>query len=125
MKNTPQHLMIWDGDCAFCRRSVQLAQRLDHDHQFDYAPYQSAPQVHNRPLTPQLQRACERALHVARANGSWLHGGAAVMFFLETTARSRLLKRLFRIARSFPCLVFVEWGYRLVARNRGFFSRFF
>ena len=125
MTNSSQHLMIWDGDCAFCRRSVQLAQRLDHDQQFTYAPYQSAPQVFHRPMTPQLRRACERALHIACTDGRLLHGGAAVMFFLETTTRHRLLKRLFRIARSFPCIVFIESGYKLVARNRSFFSRFF
>ena len=125
MKTSPQHLMIWDGDCAFCHRSVQLAQRLDHAQRFAYAPYQSAPQVFKRPMTPQLQRACERSLHIARADGRLLHGGGAVMFFLETTTRHRLLKRLFRIARSFPCIVFIEAGYKLVARNRSFFSRFF
>ncbi len=125
MKSAARNLMIWDGDCGFCRRSVQFAQRLDRNNQFDYAPFQSAPTVHNRPMNEPLRRACERALHVATSDGRILKGGNAVLLFLETTAHSRLLKRLFRIARSFPLVVFVEIGYKIVANNRSFFSRFF
>lgn len=73
------------------------------------------------PLTPQLRRECEQAIHVIKANGEVLKAGRASMFILETIGYPRWLVR----PLTGPLLVwFTELGYYLVANNRGFFSKF-
>ena len=72
-------------------------------------------------MTPQLYRECERALHVIKANGEVLKAGRASMFILETIGYPRWLVR----PLTWPPLIwFTELGYRVVANNRTFFSKF-
>ncbi len=33
--------VLWDGDCGFCRRSVEKMASLDENRTFVFAPYQS------------------------------------------------------------------------------------
>jgi len=113
---TAPALLLWDGDCGFCRRSVQWAERRDTGHSFQAVPYQQAP---SPPMTPELRAACSRAVHVVTAEGTVLRAGRACLWVLERTGH-RLLSR----ALSLPPLVWaVELGYWLVARNRGLASR--
>ncbi len=120
--NSAQHLMLFDGDCAFCRRCVGYARALDQHHRFDFQPFQEAQ--HPR-LTPQLRKRCEQALHVITSRGQVLSGGRACFFTLEAASDNRLIKRLARLMRSFPLVIPVELGYRIVASHRMFFSKFF
>lgn len=120
--NPTQHLMIFDGDCAFCRRCIEFARALDARHRFSFQPFESA--CHPL-LTPQVRARCERAVHVITRRGQILSGGRACFFVLEEAAGNRFVKRLARLMRSFPLVIPVEIGYRIVASNRGFFSRFF
>ncbi len=72
-------------------------------------------------MTPALYEACKRAVHVITAEGRIIKGGRATLFILEVVGYPRWLVRPF----SGPPLVwFTELGYRLVADNRGFFSKF-
>jgi len=113
---TAPALLLWDGDCGFCRRSVQWAERRDSGHSFQAVPYQQAP---SPPMTPELRAACSRAVHVVTAEGTVLRAGRACLWVLERTGH-RLLSR----ALSLPPLVWaVELGYWLVARNRDLASR--
>ena len=119
--------MLFDGACAFCRRCIELARGLDGPEvlgggRFDFAPYQSA---RHPLLTPPVRAACESAVHVITRRGQVLRGGRACFFLLEETSKSRLVRRLARLARSLPLVLLVEAGYATVARNRGFFSKFF
>ncbi|MCG8425397.1 MAG: DUF393 domain-containing protein [Proteobacteria bacterium] len=81
-------------------------------------PFQSAP---SPPLTPELRAACARAIHVVTNDGDIVRAGRAVLYILERCGwrwRARLL--------ALPPLVWlVELGYRVVARNRRSFARFF
>ena len=108
-------LVLWDGECAFCRRSVQWLRAHDRFHRLEFCPFQEAD------LTPQMRAACEKAVHVVKTNGEILRAGRAMLFALRFTRWHQLARIL-----AWPIfLPFVEIGYKIVAANRGFFSRFF
>ena len=71
-------------------------------------------------MTPALSRACDKAVHVITADGRMLRGGRASLFILECLGWGPWARLL-----ALPPFVWcVEAIYYLVARNRGFFSRF-
>jgi predicted DCC family thiol-disulfide oxidoreductase YuxK len=110
------HLLLWDGKCGFCRRSVDWVRRHDPEGRFDIVPFQDAPAP---PMTPALREANRKAVHVITADGRILRAGRATLFVLGQTGYPLLAKLL-----SLPPLVwFVELGYLLVSRNRNLLSR--
>jgi predicted DCC family thiol-disulfide oxidoreductase YuxK len=110
-------LLLWDGECGFCRRSVQWAERRDARHAFQAVPYQQAP---SPPMTPELRKACSRAVHLVTADGKLLRAGRACLWVLQQVGFPVLARVL-----ALPPLVWaVEVGYWLVARNRQLASRF-
>jgi len=109
-------LLLWDGECGFCRRSVEWAQRRDTEHAFQPIPYQQAP---SPPMTPELRKACARAVHLLTSDGELLRAGRACLWVLERIGHPVLARVL-----AVPPLVWaVELGYWLVARNRQLASR--
>ena len=109
-------LLLWDGECGFCRRSVEWAERRDTGHAFQAIPYQQAP---SPPMTPDLRRACARAVHLLTADGELLRAGRACLWVLQRIGYPVLARVL-----AVPPLVWaVELGYWLVARNRQLASR--
>jgi predicted DCC family thiol-disulfide oxidoreductase YuxK len=109
-------LLLWDGTCGFCRRSVEALLRRDTGHLFRALPYQEAP---SPPMTPELRAACARAFHVVTQDGRVLGAGRAALHVLARLGHPRLAQLL-----SLPPLVWaVELGYWLVARNRQLFSK--
>ena len=112
-----RHWVLWDGECGFCRRTILWFRRRDPRGLFRDMPYQEAP---SPPMTPELYRACARAVHVIRSDGALLRAGRAMLFMLEMTGwgvAARVLSRP-------PLIWAVELGYRIIADNRSFFSRF-
>lgn len=110
-------LVLWDGDCGFCRRGIAWVESRDQLERFRCVPYQQA----EHPLLDDgLRDACSKAVHVITADGRVLAGGRAALHVLEGIGwrgRARLL--------SSPVFFWaVEGSYRLVARNRRLFSRF-
>ena len=80
--------------------------------------YQQCP---SPPMTPSLYAACEQAVHVITADGQVIKAGRAATFILEEIGYPRWLVQPF----TWPRLVwFTEMGYRIVADNRPFFSKF-
>ena len=113
---TAPALLLWDGECGFCRRSVQWAERRDAGHRFQAVPYQQAP---SPPMTPALREACSRAVHLITPDGAVLRAARACLWILERTGHPVLARVL-----SVPPLVWLaELGYWLVARNRQLASR--
>ncbi len=113
-----RHIILFDGQCGFCRRAVARVTSRDRKGMFIAIPYQDAPWP---PMTSDLSAACARAVHVVRSDGGVLRGGRAVLFILEHTG----LGSLARLLAHPPSVWVVELAYRAVARNRAFFSRFF
>ena len=116
MTNIPQYWLFWDGECGFCRRSVDWVQQRDARRLIHPVPYQHAPRP---PMTDRLAEQCQRAIHVLTPDGTILSAGKASLCLLELIGYPRTA----RLAGLPPFIWFVECGYWLVARNRNFFSR--
>jgi predicted DCC family thiol-disulfide oxidoreductase YuxK len=115
-------LVLFDGECAFCRRCIEYARQIDSRQRFNFQPSQTAQ--HPR-LTLEVRARCAGAVHVIPRRGKILRGGRACFFVLEEGSQNPLVKRVARLFRSFPLVIPVEIGYAIVARNRSFFSKFF
>ncbi|MDX6765674.1 MAG: DCC1-like thiol-disulfide oxidoreductase family protein [Candidatus Methylacidiphilales bacterium] len=111
-------LLIFDGDCRFCRRSVALLQA--------WAPL---------PIAAQASQDCTVAVASGGIDGEQAPG--AVQYIdrsgrLHRAARAVLLCLAEHGAPAWPLALYervpgmawlAEWVYRLVARHRGWISR--
>ena len=113
-----QHLILWDGDCNFCRRCIDWVRRRDSRQIFRDSPYQTAP---TPPMTPELRASCETAVHVVKSDGSILWAARAALFILGAIGHPVIA----RVLLAPPFVWFAEIGYRIVANNRDFFANFF
>ncbi len=104
-------VMIYDGDCAFCRRWIRRWQRLTGD-EVEYAPYQDALD-----RFPQVSReSAEAAVQLVLTGGEVLSGAAAVCRTLRDVHGLGWADRAYGKVPGFRPIV--EMVYRLVARNR-------
>ena len=84
-------ILLYDGSCGFCRRSVALLVRLDPDHRVARVDMTSAAA---EPLMSTISPARpQQTLHVLRPDGRVLHAGVALRAVLcqvqpEATWRS-------------------------------------
>lgn len=112
-----QHVLLWDGQCGFCGRVVDWVERTDDAARFHCVAFQ---QYEGEAMTPELEAACQRAVHVLTADGQTLRAGRACLFVLGRLGWGRT-ERVFERPWLLPLVEAVYW---LVARNRMFFSRF-
>lgn len=111
--------MLWDGDCGFCRRCKELAEKLDHAN-FVYKPYQSFSEAELETVGLSHHR-CERELKIVTKTGRVFGGAFAVNYFLWHQPK---LKFLVLLGGAFPLLFLLEvLGYKVVADHRTLFSR--
>ncbi len=111
-------LILWDGDCNFCRRCIGWARSRDAQQRFADSPYQTAP---TPPMTPELRAACEHAVHVVAPEGEVLRAARAALFILGKIGHPTMA----RVLLTPPLIWCAEIGYRIVANHRDFFARFF
>jgi predicted DCC family thiol-disulfide oxidoreductase YuxK len=111
-------LVIWDGDCGFCRRSVEHL-RLRAGDRLAFEPYQTA---HVRfPGIPKESFAA--AVHLAEPDGRTSRGAEAVFRALAYGGHASELLPLL-LYRFLPGVApLSEWGYRQVAAHRPLASR--
>jgi predicted DCC family thiol-disulfide oxidoreductase YuxK len=108
---TAKPLLIYDGDCSFCRRWIGRWRDLTGN-SVDYEPYQSAA-----PRFPQI--APERfgqAVHLVERDGAVSFGANAVFRTLALAGKKRYLLWLYREAPGFAAIS--EAVYGLIARHR-------
>ena len=110
-------MVLWDGNCGFCRRCVRWVEAQPRGGRYTAVPYQQAPRP---PMTDALADACSRAVHVVLPGGEILRGGDAVLWVLADLGWPGA-----RILRLWPFLPVVRVVYGIVARNRLAFSRWF
>lgn len=108
-----RHLVLWDGECGFCRRSVEWLAANDKRGALEFKPYQSVE------LAPSLREACRHAVHVIKADGTVIKAGRAMMFCGLFTPFSGWA----RIAMWPMILPFIEVGYKFIAHNRMLVSK--
>ncbi|MCS6777677.1 MAG: DCC1-like thiol-disulfide oxidoreductase family protein [Chloroherpetonaceae bacterium] len=101
------YCILWDGECALCRRAVAWVRRRDVHGQFRAVAYQEVPGGDDAD-----------AVRVIGPDGV-VQGGRAVLLILERLGWEWLARALGRR----PWIGCVEWGYRLVARHRRVVSR--
>ena len=109
-------MMLFDGDCGFCRRWIRKWNRITGNC-VRYAPYQQALAKY-----PQLtEQQCADAVQLVMPDGTVYAGAHAVFKALEHCGRYRWLLRLYEKLPGFAPAT--EWCYRLVAQRRTFFSK--
>jgi predicted DCC family thiol-disulfide oxidoreductase YuxK len=107
--------VLYDGDCAFCRKSIDLVQKLDWLGKLDYVnvrdetqPILKEPLIAQAPLLEQM--------HVLPAKGKQLYGGYRAIRWLAWQ-----LPMMWLVA-PFLYLPGMTWlgqkAYMWVARNR-------
>ena len=108
-------VMLYDGDCGFCRRWIEKWNKITRD-LIVYAPYQTKLVDY-----PQLTEAgCRAAVQLILPDGSVLSGAGAVFKALDIGGK----KFGWKAYGHMPFFKSVaEWGYRRVANNRVFFSK--
>ncbi len=108
-------LLIYDGDCNFCRHLVRRWQRITGD-RVDYVPFQEAA-----PRFPQIpQERFEASIQLVLPSGEIFEGAEAVFRTLAVIpGRGRGL-RLYRKVPGFAKIS--EAGYRWMSRNRKYIS---
>jgi predicted DCC family thiol-disulfide oxidoreductase YuxK len=111
--------LLWDGDCGFCARSIELAMRLNRS-DILLAPYQafSAGELRSVGLSP---HQCAREVKAVTTQGRVYGGAFAVNYFLWHNGAWRVLVALLY---AFPVLALAEvLLYRAVAANRAKLSK--
>jgi cytochrome c oxidase subunit IV len=72
-------------------------------------------------MTPELYRACQKAVQVITGDGNILKAGRASLFVLLKLGYPRWFIYPLMVP---PLIWLVELGYRIVAGHRAFFGRF-
>ncbi|MGH9446237.1 MAG: lipase maturation factor family protein, partial [Terriglobia bacterium] len=109
-------LLIYDGDCGFCRFCVEYARKLTGD-RIRYAPYQeAAPRFPDIPLDH-----FQSAVQLIMPEGGHSSGAQAVFRALSFASGYAWPLWLYQHAPGFAPAS--ERGYRFVARHRPFFDR--
>ena len=68
-------LLIWDGECGFCRNAVSWLLDQDRRARFQAVPFQDLP---SPPMTPALRRQAERAVQVLTPQGQQAQSATGV-----------------------------------------------
>jgi lipase maturation factor 1 len=110
-------LLIFDGDCQFCRRWIARWKRSTGD-AVDYLPFQDAAVAARFPEIPIAD--FDEGVHLILPDGSVTRGAEAVFRSLSEGGRHRWLLRLYQKLPSFAETS--ETLYSEVALHRTFFS---
>jgi predicted DCC family thiol-disulfide oxidoreductase YuxK/uncharacterized membrane protein YphA (DoxX/SURF4 family) len=114
----PKPLLVYDGDCHFCRRWIARWQNATGD-AITYLPFQDES-VAGR--FPEIQREdFERAIRLILPDGSVCSGAKAVFRSLAEAGKERWLLGLYRKFPGFADLA--ELAYEEVALHRSFISK--
>ena len=109
--------MIFDGDCNFCSLWIRRWQQATGD-EVDYLPFQDPRVAAQFPELPRDQ--FEAAVQLIEPEGAVFGGAEAVFRALAHKPHEHWLLDLYYHLPVFARAA--EWGYRVVARHRTFFS---
>jgi predicted DCC family thiol-disulfide oxidoreductase YuxK/uncharacterized membrane protein YphA (DoxX/SURF4 family) len=111
-------LLVFDGDCHFCRRWIARWQRITGD-AISYIPFQDESIAAGFPEIPREDFA--QAVHLILPDGSVCRGAEAVFRSLAEAGQERWLLRLYQKISFFADLS--ELLYEEVASHREFLSK--
>lgn len=110
-------LMIYDGECNFCRHWIERWRKLT-GLTVDYLPSQATEVMERFPEIPRDQ--FDRSVQFIETDGHVYHGAEAVFRSLAKNPGHQRFWRWYRRSRVFA--VVTEACYRFIARHRSFFS---
>ena len=108
-----QTLVLYDGQCPFCRKQMARLRKWDKEGTLRLLPYQEPWVVEQFPHID--ARALQRAMHVVTSDGAIHVGGNAVALIIEQVARPRVLRVLPRLPGVRQVM---RWVYPMVADRR-------
>jgi len=108
---TDRPLVVWDGDCTFCRRWMKRFHALAGN-RLDFAPLQEAAE--HFPTIPRAD--FERAIHLITPDGASVSGAEAMFGVMDRLGLRRWPVRLYRHVPPFRGLS--EAVYRWIAGHR-------
>lgn len=103
-------ILVFDGACGFCTRTVLWLRRLDRGRRVEPVPYQRPGVLESARLT---ERQASTTIHWLGADGSWYSGAHAANAALSAALGTRLPLLLYRLTR-WP----QERLYAVIAANR-------
>ena len=107
-------VVIFDGKCVFCRKSVNLLERWVRKDQLCYVSLHDPWVAENVPELS-FDELMDRVWLVSRSDGS-RHGGAEMVRYLSTRSwKLYLAAPLMHFPGSMPLW---QWMYQIVARRR-------
>jgi predicted DCC family thiol-disulfide oxidoreductase YuxK len=112
-------LLVFDGDCGFCRAWIARWRHMTAE-RVAYEPYQKAAARY-----PTLPRARFRqAVQLILPNGEVSEGAEAVLRSLTLGPHSARYRRWLRLYQSHPgAAAAAEWCYRWIANHRPLLTR--
>jgi predicted DCC family thiol-disulfide oxidoreductase YuxK len=117
----PEHLVLYDGACGFCSRTIQWIVDADRRRLFHFAPLQGPTAAALRARHPDLPTDLDSVIYVDRSGGE-------ERMFVRADAAFRIAERLgglpvwLRWTSHLPRWL-ADLGYRAVARVRRWLSR--
>ena len=113
MRNKP--LLIYDGGCGFCRFWIERWKKITKE-RIQYAPFQEvAGEFPDIPL-----ERFQKSIQLILPSGKVLSGARAVFYVLASVPEKRWM--LWAYTKIPGAALFLEFTYKFVAANRGFFS---
>jgi predicted DCC family thiol-disulfide oxidoreductase YuxK len=110
----PRPVLIYDGECSFCRLWIEHWHRLTGDH-VDYQPSQTV--AHQYPQISSHEFA--QAVQFVLPDGTFYSGAEAVFRLLQHTSKRGWLLWVYQHVPGFA--LFSERAYGFIAINRNFF----
>jgi predicted DCC family thiol-disulfide oxidoreductase YuxK len=106
-------VVLYDGNCAFCRRWIERLRRWDRNDSLDTLP---AAERHELAGLPPIDDASlDRAMHLVTPDGRVHAGGRAVAEVARYLPMGRLVHRILHLPGISGLL---DAGYRAVAARR-------
>jgi predicted DCC family thiol-disulfide oxidoreductase YuxK len=106
-------VLVFDGDCNFCRRWISRWQQATGD-RVEYVPFQHPSVAERFPELPREQ--CEQAVQLIDTDGQ-IYSGAEAVFRAQAIAPWKRWP-LWLYQRAPGVAPVTEWFYRFVARHR-------
>jgi acetyl esterase len=91
--------VIYDGDCGFCRQSVELLRRWDREHVLRFVPFQDGAAVARFEIA---LPALAAAMHLVLPDGRVFAGADAAPELLRLLPGKRWLAPVFRVPGVLP-----------------------
>jgi predicted DCC family thiol-disulfide oxidoreductase YuxK len=106
-------IVLYDGTCGLCSKSVQWILRHEADHELAFAPLQGETATELRARHPEIPKTLDSVVLVDEADRVWLRSKT----FLRVAKHLRAPWRIGWHVRWLPAVV-LDLGYRVIARLR-------